>query len=117
VIFRLAESWQRRVYSPEIRQRLMFGFYQVMKPTGFIKRKAPLQMIIRLRLESPMAHIILFEHINFHGSHKHVLGKEPNLNADDDDFFNDRVSSMAILEGTGHSTPISISGERRIRLS
>jgi hypothetical protein len=48
VIFRLAESWQRRVYSPEIRQRLMFGFYQVMKPTGFIKRKAPLQMIIRL---------------------------------------------------------------------
>ncbi len=46
-----------------------------------------------------MAHIILFENINFHGAHKHVLGQEPNLNADDDNFFNDRVSSMAILEG------------------
>jgi hypothetical protein len=46
-----------------------------------------------------MAHIILFENINFHGAHKHVLGQEPNLNAADDNFFNDRVSSMAILEG------------------
>ena len=46
-----------------------------------------------------MAHIILFENINFHGAHKHVVQDEPNLNASDDNFFNDRVSSLAILEG------------------
>jgi hypothetical protein len=27
-----------------------------------------------------MAPIILFEHINFHGPHKHVVHDEPNLN-------------------------------------
>jgi hypothetical protein len=46
-----------------------------------------------------MAHIILFENINFHGAHRHVVHDEPNLNASDDNFFNDRVSSLAILEG------------------
>jgi hypothetical protein len=43
--------------------------------------------------------IILFEHINFHGRHKHVYRAEPNLNAHDDRFFNDRVSSMVVLAG------------------
>ncbi|MBA2659482.1 MAG: tyrosinase family protein [Nitrosospira sp.] len=43
--------------------------------------------------------IILFEHINFHGRHKHVYSAEPNLNAGDDSFFNDRVSSMIVLGG------------------
>jgi hypothetical protein len=46
-----------------------------------------------------MAHIILFEHSNFHGAHKHVFSDEPNLNAKEDDFFNDKVSSLAVLEG------------------
>jgi Beta/Gamma crystallin len=46
-----------------------------------------------------MAHIILFEHMNFHGAHKHVVGPESNLNAQDDNFFNDRVSSLVVLEG------------------
>jgi Beta/Gamma crystallin len=46
-----------------------------------------------------MAHVILFEHANFHGAHKHVLGAESNLNASDDNFFNDRVSSIVVLEG------------------
>ena len=46
-----------------------------------------------------MVHVILFEHINFHGAHKHVVGAEPNLNASDDGFFNDRVSSIAIFSG------------------
>ena len=46
-----------------------------------------------------MAHIILFENINFHGAHKHVVHDEPNLNASDDNFFNDRVSSLAVIEG------------------
>jgi hypothetical protein len=44
-------------------------------------------------------HIILFEHANFHGQHKHVFGREPNLNAGDDFFFNDNTSSIAVLEG------------------
>ena len=45
------------------------------------------------------AEVILFEHINFHGRHKHVYTAEPNLNAGDDSFFNDRVSSMIVLAG------------------
>lgn len=47
----------------------------------------------------PDAEIILFEHINFHGRHKHVYSAEANLNASDDSFFNDRVSSMVVLGG------------------
>jgi hypothetical protein len=47
-----------------------------------------------------MPHVILFEHANFHGQHKHVFGREPNLNAGDDNFFNDRVSSIVVLEST-----------------
>jgi hypothetical protein len=46
-----------------------------------------------------MAHIILFEHANFHGAHKHVVRDEPNLNASDDNYFNDRVSSIAVIDG------------------
>ncbi|HEY6376854.1 MAG TPA: beta/gamma crystallin-related protein, partial [Edaphobacter sp.] len=42
-------------------------------------------------------HVVLFENANFHGAHKHVFTKEPNLNASDDNFFNDRVSSVAAL--------------------
>jgi hypothetical protein len=46
------------------------------------------------------AHVILFEHANFHGAHKHVYSSEPNLAAPDDSFFNDRVSSIVVLSGT-----------------
>ena len=46
-----------------------------------------------------MAHVILFEHAQFHGQHKHVFGAEPNLNAADDNYFNDKVSSLVVLEG------------------
>ncbi len=45
-------------------------------------------------------HVILFEHVNLHGAHKHVFNSESNLAAHDDDFFNDRVSSIAVLSGT-----------------
>src|SRR6266567_2020850 len=45
-------------------------------------------------------HVILFEHANFHGAHKHVFGSESNLNAGDDNFFNDKVSSIVVLAGT-----------------
>lgn len=30
-----------------------------------------------------MPHVILFEHANFHGAHKHVFDPESNLNAGD----------------------------------
>ena len=43
--------------------------------------------------------VILFQHAGFHGAHKHIIFAEANLNASDDSFFNDRVSSMAILSG------------------
>jgi hypothetical protein len=46
-----------------------------------------------------MAHLILFEHVNFRGAHKHVFTAE-DLNAPDDNFFNERISSVIILEGT-----------------
>jgi hypothetical protein len=42
---------------------------------------------------------VLFEHANFHGAHKHVFGIESNLNAGDDNFFNDKVSSILVLAG------------------
>lgn len=45
-----------------------------------------------------MAHVILFEHLNFHGAHKHVVGAESNLNAQDDSFFNDNVRSLVVVE-------------------
>src|SRR5713226_7795137 len=44
-------------------------------------------------------HVILFEHIDFRGAHKHVFRAEGNLNAADDSFFNDKVSSIAVLSG------------------
>ncbi|MEO7404293.1 MAG: beta/gamma crystallin-related protein [Burkholderiales bacterium] len=40
-------------------------------------------------------HAILFDHPRFHGAHKHVFAAEGNLNAADDNFFQDRVSSIA----------------------
>jgi hypothetical protein len=44
-------------------------------------------------------HVILFEHANFHGRHKHVFKEEPNLNAPDDNSFNDITSSIVVLKG------------------
>ncbi len=46
-----------------------------------------------------MAHVILFEHANFHGVHKHVFTAESNLNADDDNWMNDKTSSIVVIEG------------------
>ena len=47
-----------------------------------------------------MSEIILFQHTNFRGAHKHLYGSESNLNASDDNFFNDKISSFVIKEGT-----------------
>jgi len=44
-------------------------------------------------------HVILFKDANFQGPHKHVLNAEDNLNADDDNEFNDSVSSIVVLAG------------------
>jgi hypothetical protein len=44
-----------------------------------------------------LAHLMLFENASFRGAHKHVFVPEPNLNADDDDSFNDATSSVAVL--------------------
>ena len=46
-----------------------------------------------------LGEIILFRDANFGGPHKHVINAEQNLNADDDDDFNDAVSSFVILQG------------------
>src|SRR5258707_12851976 len=43
--------------------------------------------------------VILFEHASFHGAHKHVLRAEANLNAPDDNYFNDKVSSLVVFSG------------------
>lgn len=47
-----------------------------------------------------MSEIVLFEHANFHGAHKHLYGSESNLAASDDNFFNDKISSFVITSGS-----------------
>jgi len=63
----------------------------------------PLNVLAQVTLlkqeENSMAHVILFEHAGFHGAHKHVFRDEANLNSGDDHFFNDRTSSIVVLEG------------------
>ncbi|ATQ74372.1 hypothetical protein CR152_07525 [Massilia violaceinigra] len=46
-----------------------------------------------------MAEVVLFQHANFHGAHKHLFRSESNLNAPDDKAFNDQVSSFVVLSG------------------
>ncbi len=43
-------------------------------------------------------HVILFEHADFHGRHKHIFKDYPNLNAADDNDFNDITSSIIVLD-------------------
>jgi hypothetical protein len=46
------------------------------------------------------AHIILFEHAQFRGSHEHVFQKLDNLGAGDDNSFDNITSSIVVLAGT-----------------
>ncbi|MEZ4312887.1 MAG: beta/gamma crystallin-related protein [Polyangiaceae bacterium] len=46
-----------------------------------------------------MSQVMLFEHASYHGAHKHVFDQEPNLNALDDRYFNDKVSSLVVMDG------------------
>lgn len=45
-------------------------------------------------------HIIIFEHRDFRGRHRHVFGQEANLNNAEDSTLNDKMSSFVILSGT-----------------
>jgi Beta/Gamma crystallin len=46
-----------------------------------------------------MSEIVLFEHTNFRGGHKHLFVSEPNLASPEDSFFNDKISSFVIVTG------------------
>jgi hypothetical protein len=46
-----------------------------------------------------LGHVILFQEPNFQGSHKHVFNSEGNLNADEDNDFDDSVSSIVVISG------------------
>jgi hypothetical protein len=45
-------------------------------------------------------HIIIFEHRDFRGRHRHIFGEEANLNHAEDNTLNDRMSSFVVLSGT-----------------
>ncbi len=47
-----------------------------------------------------LGHVILFEHGQLHGDHKHILNAEPDLNNDEDDSFNDETSSLVVYSNT-----------------
>jgi hypothetical protein len=44
-------------------------------------------------------HIIIFEHIDFRGGHRHIINEDSNLNHPEDRSMNDKMSSFVILEG------------------
>jgi hypothetical protein len=44
--------------------------------------------------------IIIFEHRDFRGRHRHIFGEEANLNNAEDNTLNDRMSSFVVLSGT-----------------
>jgi beta/gamma crystallin len=41
--------------------------------------------------------VFLFEHQYFHGNHRHVVDKEPNLNAPEDNDFNDKGTQSLVV--------------------
>jgi hypothetical protein len=49
--------------------------------------------------EAVHGQVMLFADANFRGPHKHVFNIEADLNADDDNAFNDATSSIAVLDG------------------
>ena len=44
-------------------------------------------------------HIIIFEHKDFRGHHRHIIDEEPNLNDNEDSTLNDKISSFVVLLG------------------
>jgi len=45
-------------------------------------------------------HIIIFEHRDFRGRHRHIFGQEADLNNAEDNTLHDRMSSFVVLSGT-----------------
>lgn len=61
-------------------------------------------------------HIIVFQHANFRGHHRHIFGMESNLNHPEDRSLNDQISSFVVISGTWklyrHSSfRVSLGGE------
>lgn len=44
-------------------------------------------------------HVIVFQHANFRGHHRHIFGMERNLNHPEDTSLNDQISSFVVLSG------------------
>jgi hypothetical protein len=45
-------------------------------------------------------HVVIFEHRDFRGHHRHIFGEEANLNNAEDGSLQDAVSSFVVLSGT-----------------
>ena len=45
-------------------------------------------------------HVIVFQHIDFRGHHRHIFAMERNLNHPEDQTLNDQISSFIVLSGT-----------------
>jgi hypothetical protein len=44
-------------------------------------------------------HIIIYQHRDFRGAHRHIFGNEANLNNPEDRGLNDAMSSFVVLSG------------------
>ena len=45
-------------------------------------------------------HVIIYQHRDFRGHHRHIFGEEANLNDAEDNTLNDKVSSFVVLSGS-----------------
>lgn len=45
-------------------------------------------------------HLIIYQHANFRGHHRHIFGWERNLNHPEDNSLNDKISSFVVISGT-----------------
>lgn len=45
------------------------------------------------------AHIVVFEHSNFRGRHRHIYNEESDLNHKEDRGLNDNISSFVVTSG------------------
>ncbi|MCJ7729091.1 MAG: beta/gamma crystallin family protein [Sedimentisphaerales bacterium] len=48
----------------------------------------------------PAGHIVVFQHADFRGHHRHIFGWEKNLNHPSDFTLNDQISSFVVVSGT-----------------
>ncbi|HOW65499.1 MAG TPA: beta/gamma crystallin-related protein [Candidatus Paceibacterota bacterium] len=45
-------------------------------------------------------HVVVFQHIDFRGHHRHIFAAERNLNHPEDNSLNDKISSFVVMSGT-----------------